>query len=82
MHLTTHTTHITKRKETSNSIKKKKEQRTKQTFFQRRHTDGLWEHDSMLSITNHQGNRHLNHYVHQQRNEKKKMLRMYTMEYY
>ena len=28
----------------------------KQTFFQKRHTDGQQAHENMLNITDHQGN--------------------------
>ena len=49
--------------------------------FSREDIQMTYRSNSILTITNHQGNIHLNHYVHQQRNEKK-MLHMYTMEYY
>ena len=34
--------------------------RPKQTFLQRRHTDGQQAHEKMLNITNHQGNANQN----------------------
>ena len=36
---------------------------SKQTFFQRRHTDGQQVHEKMLNITNHQGNADQNHEI-------------------
>lgn len=36
-------------------------QRTKQTFFQRTHTNGQQVLQKMLSITNHQGSTNQNH---------------------
>ena len=36
-------------------------QRTKQTFFQRRHTDGSQTHEKMLNITHYQRNANQNH---------------------
>ena len=36
-------------------------QRTKQTFLQRRHTDGLQTHEKMLNITHYQRNANQNH---------------------
>ena len=36
-------------------------QRTKQTFFQRRHTDGKQTHEKMLNITHYQRNANQNH---------------------
>ena len=39
---------------------KKMDQRTKQTFLQRRHTDGSQTHEQMLNIT-HQRNANQNH---------------------
>ena len=36
-------------------------QRTKQTFFQRRHTDGQQTHEKMLNITHYQRNANQNH---------------------
>ena len=35
--------------------------RPKQTFFQRKYTNGLQAHEKMLNITNHQGNANQNH---------------------
>ena len=35
--------------------------RSKQTFLQRRHTDGLEAHEKMLNITNHQRNANQNY---------------------
>ena len=35
--------------------------RSKQTFFQRRHTDGQEAHEKMLNITNYQGNANQNY---------------------
>ena len=37
------------------------DQRTKQTFFQRRHTDGQQAHGKMLIITHYQRNSNQNH---------------------
>ena len=37
-------------------------QRTKQTFLQRRHTDGYQTHEKMLNITHYQRNANQNHY--------------------
>ena len=37
-------------------------QRTKQTFLQRRHTDGQQTHEKMLNITHYQGNANQNHH--------------------
>ena len=39
----------------------KKGQRTKQTFLQRRHTDGKQTHEKMLNITHYQRNANQNH---------------------
>ena len=36
-------------------------QRTKQTFLQRRHTDGKQTHEKMLNITHYQRNANQNH---------------------
>ena len=36
-------------------------QRTKQTFLQRRHTDGSQTHEKMLNITHYQRNANQNH---------------------
>ena len=36
-------------------------ERLKQTFFQRRHTDGQQAYEKMLNITNHQENANQNH---------------------
>ena len=36
--------------------------RPKQTFLQRRHTDGLQTHEKMLNITHYQRNANQNHY--------------------
>ena len=36
-------------------------QRTKRTFLQRRHTDGLQTHEKMLNITHYQRNANQNH---------------------
>ena len=36
--------------------------RHKQTFLQRRHTDGQQAHEKMLNITNLQANANQNHY--------------------
>ena len=36
--------------------------RPKQTFLQRRHTDGHKAHEKMLNITNYQRNANQNHY--------------------
>ena len=36
-------------------------QRTKQTFLQRRHTDGQQTHEKMLNITHYQRNANQNH---------------------
>ena len=36
-------------------------QRTKQTFLQRRHTDGQHTHEKMLNIIHYQGNANQNH---------------------
>ena len=36
-------------------------QRTKQTFLQRRHIDGLQTHEKMLNITHYQRNANQNH---------------------
>ena len=36
-------------------------QRTKQTFFQRRHTDSEQTHEKMLNITHYQRNANQNH---------------------
>ena len=36
-------------------------QRTKQTFLQRRHTDGQQKHEKMLNITHYQRNANQNH---------------------
>ena len=36
-------------------------QRTKQTFLQRRHTDGYQTHEKMLNITHYQRNANQNH---------------------
>ena len=33
----------------------------KQTFFQRRHTNGQQTHEKMFNITNHEGNANQNH---------------------
>ena len=40
----------------------KMDQRTKQTFLQRRHTDGSQTHEKMLNITHYQRNANQNHY--------------------
>ena len=40
---------------------KKMGQRTKQTFFQRRHRDGKQTHEKMLNITHYQRNANQNH---------------------
>ena len=37
-------------------------QRTKQTFLQRRHTDGLQTHEKTLNIAHHQRNANQNHH--------------------
>ena len=34
---------------------------TKQTYFQRRNTNGKWVHEKMLNLINHQGNANENH---------------------
>ena len=36
-------------------------QRTKQTFFQRKHTDGQQKHEKMFNITHYQRNTNQNH---------------------
>ena len=41
--------------------KKKKGQRPKQTFLQRRHTDDQEPHEKMFNITNQQRNENQNH---------------------
>ena len=41
--------------------KEKMGQRTKQTFLQRRHTDGQQTHEKMLNITHYQRNANQNH---------------------
>ena len=45
----------------SDPIKKKMGQRTKQTFLQRRHTDGSQTHEKILNITHYQRNANQNH---------------------
>ena len=35
--------------------------RPEQTFLQRRHADGQQTHETMINITNHQGNANQNH---------------------
>ena len=50
------------RKMNNNNKKyQKMSQRTKQTFLQRRHTDGYKTHEKMLNITHNQRNANQNH---------------------
>ena len=51
----------TQDKATTQSKNGQKTTRGKQTFFQRRHTDGQQAHKKIFSITNHQGNANQNH---------------------
>ena len=64
--------------------KNQKMGRSKQTFFQRRHTDGQKAHEKMLNITNYKRNDNQNYkevsfhtgqYVHHQKIYKPKMLK-------
>ena len=56
-----HTTQCQEKKKKKKTVNKKLEKRPKQTFLQRRHTDGEQTHEWMLNITHYQRNENQNY---------------------